>query len=103
MLFSLCPAHSFLAKRGFIVRFYVVFSVSSTFLPCKKGVYCKVLCCFLCVQHIPSLQQKLIPELEDRLMRRCENLVSVHHASTLTGQRRFASETHLFVMCILSE
>ncbi|KAL8570497.1 hypothetical protein ACOMHN_034532 [Nucella lapillus] len=41
-------------------------------------------------KEIPSMQQKLIPELEDRLRRKCENLVSVFHSSTLTDSSSLA-------------
>ncbi|XP_076470156.1 HAUS augmin-like complex subunit 4 [Babylonia areolata] len=41
-------------------------------------------------KHIPSMQQKLIPELEDRLRKKCENLVSIFHTSTLTDSSNLA-------------
>lgn len=29
----------------------------------------------VCLQHLPALQQALIPEVEEKLRKRCENLV----------------------------
>ncbi|KAK7114231.1 HAUS augmin-like complex subunit 4 [Littorina saxatilis] len=41
-------------------------------------------------KYIPSMQQKLIPELEDRMRRRCENFVSIFHTPTLTDSSSLA-------------
>lgn len=42
-------------------------------------------------KHLPSLQQKLIPELEDRLRQRCETLVDMFQSSSATTAESLSS------------
>ena len=40
-------------------------------------------------QHMSSLQQALIPEIEERLRKKCENLVLAHDPENSAGEKNF--------------